>query len=132
MVSLRQYNGSRNVVLYFYPKDFTRGCTVETTSFSRNYDRILEMGAEVIGISSDSTESHRGFADKCGARFVLLADDGEKVRKLYGVRTSLGLVPGRVSYVIDKQGIIRHIFSSQLNARRHVDEALEALRALAN
>jgi len=131
-VSLREFAGSKNVVLYFYPKDFTRGCTMETRSFSENYDKVLELGAEVIGISSDSAETHKEFANECGAKFILLADEGGRVRKLYGVQASLGLIPGRVTYVIDKQGIIRHIFSSQMNARQHVQEALGALKALPN
>ena len=131
-VSLHQFAGSRNVVIYFYPKDFTTGCTAETKSFGENYDKIIELGAEVIGISSDSAESHREFANECGARFILLADEGGRVRKLYDVQASLGVIPGRVTYIIDKGGVIRHIFSSQLNARRHVEEALEALKKLPN
>lgn len=124
--------GSRNVVLYFYPKDFTRGCTAETRSFSENYDKILELGAEVIGISSDSAESHKEFANECGARFILLADEGGRVRRLYGVQASLGLIPGRVTYIIDRQGVVRHIFSSQMNVRGHVEEAIETLKKLPN
>lgn len=78
------------MVLYFYPRDFTRGCTVETKSFSDRYDKVLELGAEVIGISSDTAESHREFANECGARFILLADEGGRVRSLYGAQGSLG------------------------------------------
>ena len=121
---------SRNVVLYFYPKDFTRGCTAETRTFGENYDKILELGAEVMGISSDTVGSHREFASECGARFILLADEGGKVRKLYGVKPSLGLIPGRATYVIDRQGVVRHVFSSQMDARRHVEEAVSALQKL--
>lgn len=117
-------------MLYFYPKDFAMGCTAETKSFSENYDKVLKLGAEVIGISSDTAESHKEFANECGAKFILLADEGGKVRSLYGAKGSFGLIPGRVTFVIDRQGVIRRIFSSQMNARRHVDEALQALKAL--
>lgn len=127
-VSLHDFAEKRNVVLYFYPKDFTSGCTTETISFSQNYDSLTGLGAEVIGISSDSTESHSGFARKCNVGFILLSDSGGKVRELYGVPSSLGLVPGRVTYVIDKQGVVRHVYSSQLNPKRHVTEAMEALK----
>jgi peroxiredoxin Q/BCP len=130
-VSLHDFTGSRNVVLYFYPKDFTMGCTAETKAFSENYDELLSMGAEVIGISSDSTESHGSFAQKCGAKFPLLADVGGEVREMYGAKSSFGMVPGRVTYVIDKHGIVRHVFSSQLRPRQHISEAIDALKAIA-
>lgn len=130
MISLHDYAGSRNVVLYFYPKDFTAGCTAETKAFSENYDSLLEMGAEVLGISSDSAESHGNFAQECGAKFPLLADAGGKVRAMYGAKSSFGLVPGRVTFVIDKQGVVRHVFSSQLRPKQHISEAVEALKNL--
>jgi len=128
-VSLHDFLGSKSVVLYFYPKDFTVGCTVETKQFGENYDKLMDLGAEVIGISSDTQESHMRFANECNAKFPLLADPGGMVRKQYGVRASFGLVPGRVTFVIDKQGIIRRVFSSQLNPRKHVAEAIESLAA---
>ncbi|MDE1852155.1 MAG: peroxiredoxin [Thaumarchaeota archaeon] len=130
MVSLHDYAGSKNVVIYFYPKDFTIGCTAETKGFSDKYEDVLGLGAEVIGISSDSAESHGGFAEKCGAKFPLLADRGGKVRELYGAKGTFGLAPGRVTFVIDKGGIVRHVFSSQLRPTQHVPEAVEALKAL--
>ena len=129
-VSLRDYAGSRSVVLYFYPKDFTVGCTAEAKTFSENYDRVIEMGAEVIGISSDSSESHSRFANDCDVKFPLLSDRGGRVRELYGVKASFGLVPGRVTFVIDKGGTVRHVFSSQVNPRKHVSEAIEVLEGL--
>ncbi len=132
VVSLHDYVGSRNVVLYFYPKDFTMGCTAEARTFSENYDKVNEMNAEVIGISSDSSESHSSFASECDVKFPLLSDEGGKVRRLYGVHSLLGLVPGRVTFVIDKRGVVRHVFSSQINPRRHVSEALGVLKALPN
>lgn len=130
MVSLRDFHGKSNVILYFYPKDFTSGCTAEAMSFSQNYDELRGLGAEVMGISSDTTDSHKGFAEKCNVAFVLLSDQGGKVREAFGVTSSLGLIPGRVTFVIDKGGVVRHVFSSQMNPKRHVREALEALRAL--
>lgn len=129
-VSLHDFLGKRNVVLYFYPKDFAAGCTTEARTFSLNHDRLLAMGAEVIGVSSDSAESHLSFASECNVRFSLVSDAGERVRDLYGVRSSMGLVPGRVTFVIDRQGIVRRIFSSQLNPKKHVAEALDALKTL--
>lgn len=130
VVSLHDYAGSKNVVLYFYPKDFTMGCTAEARSFSANYDAVNGMEAEVIGISSDSTETHSNFASECDVKFPLLSDKGGKVREIYGVRSSLGLLPGRVTFVIDKEGVVRRIFSSQINPKRHVSEAIQALKAL--
>lgn len=129
-VSLHDYAGSKNVVIYFYPKDFTIGCTAETKEFSDNYDEVLGLGAEVIGISSDSTVSHGSFAEECGARFPMLADEGGKVRESFGAKGSFGLMPGRVTFVIDKQGVVRHVFSSQLRPRHHITEAVEALKAI--
>jgi thioredoxin-dependent peroxiredoxin len=129
-ISLHDYEGSKNVVIYFYPKDFTAGCTAETKAFGENYDAILAMGAEVLGISSDSAKSHESFASECGASFPLLADSGGTVRQAYGAKSSFGLMPGRVTFVIDKQGIVRHVFSSQLRPKQHIKEAVEALKSI--
>ena len=129
-VRLSDFRGKRDVVLYFYPKDNTPGCTAEACSFRDNYDAISGMDAEVLGISSDSEESHQGFAAQYRLPFPLLSDAGGAVRKRYGVPSTLGLLPGRVTYVIDKQGVIRHIFNSQLNIERHIAEALASLRAI--
>lgn len=117
-------------MLYFYPKDFTMGCTTETRAFGENYESILEMGAEVIGVSSDTTKSHEGFARECGAKFPLLSDRDGKVRDAYGAKSSFGMIPGRVTYVIDREGIVRHAFSSQMRPKQHVSEAVETLRML--
>ncbi len=129
-VSLHDYHGSRNVVVYFYPKDFTMGCTTEARTFGLNYDQVKNLDAEVIGISSDSADSHSRFASECGVEFPLLSDRDGKVRALYGVKSSLGLFPGRVTFVIDKQGVVRSVFSSQTNPRGHVSKALEVLSEL--
>lgn len=125
MVSLKDFVGSKIIVLYFYPKDFSRGCTAEACAFRDSYDIFVEAGAQVIGISSQSVDSHNRFAILNKLPFVLLSDENGKVRQLYGASSTLGLLPGRVTYVIDKKGIVRHIFSSQLNATGHVEEALK-------
>jgi peroxiredoxin Q/BCP len=129
-VRLSDYRGKKAVVLYFYPKDDTPGCTKEACSFRDQYEVFKDAGAEVIGISSDSAESHAKFASKYQLPFVLVADQGGSVRKQYGVPATLGLLPGRVTFVIDPQGVVRHVFNSQLQATKHVDEAAQALRAL--
>ena len=129
-VDLREKLGKNEIVLYFYPKDNTPGCTAEARAFRDNYNLFREFGAEVIGVSSDSVESHQGFATGCELPFTLLSDVGGKVRERYSVASSFGLLPGRVTFVIDKRGIVRHIFSSQMNPRKHVDEAVSALRSI--
>lgn len=130
IISLKDYAGSKNVVLYFYPKDFTAGCTAETKTFSANYEEVRRLGAEVIGISSDPTESHGRFARECGAEFPIVSDTGGRVRKAFGVKSTLGFLPGRVTFVIDKRGIVRSVFSSQTDPKRHISNALEVLRGL--
>jgi peroxiredoxin Q/BCP len=117
----------RAVVLYFYPKDETAGCTAEACGFRDSYEAFVQAGAEVVGISSDSVASHEGFATHHRLPFILLSDEGGQVRQLYGARSVFGLLPGRVTYVIDQAGVVRHVFSSQMNARRHVQEALTVL-----
>jgi thioredoxin-dependent peroxiredoxin len=130
MVSLRDFLGKKPVILYFYPKDDTPGCTKEACAFRERHEDFRELNAEVIGISSDPVESHRSFAAKHELPFTLLSDEGGKVRKLYGASSTFGLVPGRVTYVLDEEGVVRHIFSSQLGVEEHVEEALEALRSI--
>jgi peroxiredoxin Q/BCP len=128
-VRLSDYRGKQAVVLYFYPKDDTPGCTKEACAFRDQYEVFRDAGAEVIGISSDSAESHSKFAEKYKLPFVLVADRGGAVRKQYGVPATLGLLPGRVTFVIDREGIVRHVFNSQLQATRHVEEALRSLQS---
>lgn len=130
IVKLSDFAGKRNVVLYFYPKDETRGCTAEACSFRDNYEVFKEAGAEVIGVSSDSEASHASFASHHRLPFILLSDRGSAARKAYGVQATMGIIPGRVTYVIDKQGIVRHVFVSMANIGGHINGALEALRAL--
>ena len=129
-VSLSEFRGSKNVVLYFYPKDETPGCVREACSFRATYEVLKEAGAEVIGVSSDSTDSHRKFADHHGLSFLLASDVKGKLKKEYGVHSTLGLFPGRVTYVIDKEGRVRHIFNSQMHPERHVDEARKVLKEI--
>jgi peroxiredoxin Q/BCP len=129
-VSLADFRGEKAVVLYFYPKDETPGCTKEACSFRDSYEDFVKAGAEVIGVSGDSVDKHKSFAEHHRLPFTLLADDGNKLRKAYGVPATLWILPGRVTYVIDKQGVVRHVFDSQLQATRHIDEALAVVRTL--
>jgi peroxiredoxin Q/BCP len=129
-VTLSGFFGKRNVVLYFYPEDESPGCTKEACSFRDAYEYLGDAGAEVIGINAGSVESHKSFAAHHNLPFILLSDKENNVRKLYGVPSTLGLIPGRVTYIIDKQGIVRHIFSSQFQPVKHVEEALRILKNL--
>jgi peroxiredoxin Q/BCP len=129
-VRLSDYRGKSEVVLFFYPKDNSPACTVEACTFRDRYEAFREAGAEVIGISSDPADSHRRFAERFRLPFVLVSDADGALRARYGVPRTLGLFPGRVTYLIDRDGIVRHIFSSQLQPRRHVAEALERLKKL--
>jgi peroxiredoxin Q/BCP len=130
-VRLSELFKRKSVVLYFYPKDETAGCTAEACAFRDDYDVFQEAGAEVVGISDDSVESHRSFAAHHRLPFLLLSDRGGAVRKQYGITKWLGLIGGRVTFVIDRQGIVRHMFDSQTQATRHVTEALATLKRLA-
>ena len=122
--------GERVVVLYFYPKDETPGCTKEACAFRDSYEVFAEAGAEVIGVSSDSVDKHAAFAGHHELPFTLLSDEGGQVRKSYGVPSTLGLLPGRVTYVIDRAGVVRHVVNSQLNIGRHIDATLAVVREL--
>ena len=130
MVSLEHFLGHKPVVLFFYPKDDSPGCTKQVCAFRDDYEEFGKLDAEVIGISSDSVESHRSFAARHRLPYALVSDEGGEVRRLYGVPNTLGLFPGRVTYVIDKKGVVRHIFSSQVGIDRHVEDALEALESI--
>ena len=128
-VSLADFRGQKSVVVYFYPKDDTPGCTAEACSFRDQFTEFSDAGAEVIGISSDSETSHKKFAEKHKLPFTLLSDRGGKVRTAFGVPATFGLLPGRVTFVIDKEGVVRHAFNSQINATKHVAESLAVLKA---
>ena len=129
-VTLSEFFGKKNVVLYFYPKDESPGCTKEACTFRDNYEQLTILGAEVLGVSGQSVESHKSFATHYGLPFILLSDKENKVRELYGVPSTMGIIPGRVTYIIDKKGIVRHIFNSQTQAQRHVEEAKNTLKQL--
>jgi peroxiredoxin Q/BCP len=119
------------IVIYFYPKDETAGCTKQACAFRDHYQDFVDAGAEVIGISSDSEESHGSFADHHNLPFILLSDKKNEVRSQFGVPADLlGLLPGRVTYIIDKQGIIRHIFNSQMRIDKHIAESLHIINDL--
>lgn len=128
---LQDMIGRSIIVMYFYPKDNTPGCTAEACSFRDNYEVFKQAGAEVIGVSSDSEESHQNFTSKYSLPFILLSDKKGALRKQYGVPAAMGVLPGRVTYVIDKQGVVRHIFNDMFNAQKHIAEALSAIKALA-
>jgi thioredoxin-dependent peroxiredoxin len=129
-VRLSDRLADRVVVLYFYPKDETRGCTAEACAFRDSHEVFAEAGAEVIGVSSDSAGKHAAFADHHQLPFTLLSDEGGRVRKSYGVPAVLGLIPGRVTYVIDRSGTVRHVFNSMTNIGQHVGDALAVVRQL--
>jgi peroxiredoxin Q/BCP len=129
-VTLSSLWADKSVVVFFYPKDDTPGCTVEACGFRDRYDAFVEAGAEVVGISSDSLDSHADFAKKHGLPMTLLSDVEGKARALFGVKATLGLFPGRATFVIDRKGIVRHVFVSQLRAGAHVGEALSVVKQL--
>ncbi len=129
-VTLSEYLGKKNVVLYFYPLDESPGCTKEACAFRDSYEQLADLGAEVLGVSGQSIGSHVAFASHYGLPFLLLSDVGNKVRQLYGVPSTMGIIPGRVTYIIDKKGVVRHVFNSQTEAQRHVEEAQRTLEML--
>lgn len=128
LVKLSDFRGKKSVVVYFYPKDETPGCTAQACSFRDSYEDFKAVGAEVIGISSDGSSSHEGFAAHHRLPFVLLSDPIGKARKAYGAYDLLGLIPGRVTFVINKEGRIIHKFDSQLSPTKHIKESIEALK----
>jgi len=126
-VRLSQFRGRSAVVLFFYPKDDTTGCTKEACRFRDEFEGFQAAGAQILGISSDSRASHAQFVSKYSLPFTLLSDEGGRVRKLFGIRSTFGIIPGRVTYVVDRDGILRHVFSSQFRPELHIQEALRAL-----
>lgn len=130
MVEIANYIGMP-MVIYFYPKDNTPGCTKEACGFRDQYNRFSNAKVKVFGISADTTESHKKFKSKYRLPFDLLSDQNNKVRKTFGVESDLfGLIPGRVTFVIDRHGIVRHIIDNQLNINKHIEAALKAVDAL--
>ena len=118
------------VVLFFYPRDFTPGCTAEACAFRDEYTNFVEAGATVIGVSADSGESHRRFAQHHNLPFALISDADGALRKAYGVDKVWGVLPGRVTFVIDRQRVVRNVFDSALFARRHSGDALSMVARL--
>jgi peroxiredoxin Q/BCP len=131
LFSIDSVVGKKNLVIYFYPMDDSPGCTKEACYFRDELEVFSEADALIIGISGQSVESHKKFAEKYQLGFTLLSDKGDKVRQLFGVPVNFfGLLQGRVTYVIDKSGTVVYIYNSQTQAKRHVDEALRILKGL--
>jgi thioredoxin-dependent peroxiredoxin len=130
-VSLADLYRDRAVVLFFYPKDNTAICTREACAFRDSYEKFTDAGATVVGVSSDSAESHERFADKHRLPLLLATDADGSLRRAFGVPKTLGFLPGRTTYVIDRQGVICHVFSAQFAADAHVQAALKAIHSLA-
>jgi peroxiredoxin Q/BCP len=130
-VALADYLGKQAVVLYFYPQDGTAVCTAQACAFRDAYEDFTKAGAVVIGVSGDSEKKHEEFASGKKLPFLLLSDADGALRTAFGVPKTLWLLPGRVTYVIDKQGIVRHVFNSQFSAGKHVTEALDMVKKLA-
>jgi thioredoxin-dependent peroxiredoxin len=127
---LDKYVGKKAVVIYFYPKNFTPGCTMQACEFRDKYEEFKDLGAEVIGISADTEESHARFVEKFKLPFVFLSDPDKKGRKALGVQSSLmGLVPGRETFLFDKEGKLQMRYNN-LKAAHHTEKALEKLKSL--
>ena len=127
IVRLSRYRGVNAVVVYFYPKDDTSVCTRQACGFRDRFGEFERAGAVILGVSDDSGASHQAFAAKYELPFFLLSDQGGRVRKLFGVKRRFGVLPGRVTFVIDRAGIVRHVYSALGESDRHVSEALGAL-----
>jgi peroxiredoxin Q/BCP len=124
--------GGRSLVLFFYPKDDTPGCTMEACAFRDSYSDLQALGAEVWGVSGDDAASHQRFASRHGLPYPLLVDQGNRLRQAFGVPAVLGLLPGRVTYVIDGRGVICHVFNNLLDGAAHRREAIDTLKRLQN
>ena len=130
-INISDFTSKQPLVIYFYPKDETPGCTKEACTFRDAIKDFEQLNAKVIGISADSVKSHKAFAENHNLNFTLLSDENKQVRKLLQVPSDVfGLLDGRVTYVVDKNGVVQHIFKSQLNAAKHVEEAKKALESL--
>lgn len=129
-VRLSAFRGQQVVVLYFYPQDGTPVCAKEACSFRDAFEEFTQLGAAVIGVSGDSPERHRAFAAERRLPFLLLSDADGALCKAYGAQAALGMLPGRVTFVIDKSGVVRHATSALFSADRHVREALDVVRTL--
>nr|Q6UBI3.1 RecName: Full=Peroxiredoxin Q, chloroplastic; AltName: Full=Thioredoxin peroxidase; AltName: Full=Thioredoxin-dependent peroxiredoxin Q; Flags: Precursor [Suaeda salsa]AAQ67661.1 peroxiredoxin Q [Suaeda salsa] len=129
-VSLSKFKG-KPVVVYFYPADETPGCTKQACAFRDSYEKFKKAGAEVIGISGDDSSSHKAFKQKYKLPYTLLSDEGNKVRKDWGVPSDLfGALPGRQTYVLDRNGVVRLVYNNQFQPEKHIDETLKFLQSL--
>ncbi len=128
--NLQNVLGKAPIVLFFYPKDNTSGCIQEVCNFRDQYSAFQDFGATIIGISADSPTSHQRFQARHQLPFLLLSDKQGTVRRLYGVPKTFGLIPGRVTYVIDGDGVVRHIFNAQFQPQAHIQEALKVLKQI--
>lgn len=123
--------GRKSLVLFFYPKDGTPVCTQQACAFRDAYAQFVGADVEVVGVSSDSPESHQRFAARHSLPFPIISDSSGALRRLFGVPRALGIFPGRVTYVIDKDGVVRMAYNATLAAEPHVRKALEAVVAVA-
>ena len=130
--SLSDFEHKNHVVLFFYPKDFSPGCTIQVCSFRDSYEDFTDQGAVVIGVSSDSIASHKQFLEQHQLPFTLLSDPKGKVRALYGATKGFGLLPGRYTFLIDTNRVIRHIFTSEITMQKHIDETLRVLKEISS
>jgi thioredoxin-dependent peroxiredoxin len=129
-VRLSRLLGAGPVVLYFYPKDHTSGCTIESCGFRDDFEAFRALDVQIFGVSADGAARHRSFREKYELPFPLLTDQGGRVASLYGVEKTLGLIPGRATFVVDRGGIVQLAFASQLRATEHVARALDVVRRL--
>lgn len=130
LFQLSNYLGKQNVVLYFYPGDFGRGCTKQACGFRDNYAEIRQHDAQIIGISADTEDSHKSFREEHELPFSLLADPGRKIASAYQVEKVLGLLPPRVTYVVDKEGVVRGAFRHDFAVDKHVEDVIESLKEI--
>jgi len=131
MIQISEFIGKKKLVIYFYPKDDTPGCTKEACSFRDSYEDFKNFDCEVIGISSDDEQKHAAFASRHKLPFILLSDKDKVARKLFGVPGNLfGLIPGRVTYIIGLDGIVKGIYNSQTNPLGHIEKALELIKSM--
>jgi peroxiredoxin Q/BCP len=129
MVRLRDYLGKKNVVLYFYPKDDTRGCTIEACSFRDKLNSLRALWTEVVGVSVDSLESHKQFAEKHNLNFPLVSDHEKRISRMYGALSDDGSQAERMTFIIDRQGRIASVFT-KVDVTKHTDEVVAALKQL--
>lgn len=129
LISLEEFKNKKNIILFFYPKDFSPLCTSEVCEFQDSYEIFKNSNSEVLGISADNIETHKKFSEKYNVSFSILSDNNNKIRKLYGA-FSLAVIPARITFIIDKLGIIKYIFSSNLSSSKHIKKSLEIVSGL--